>query len=81
MAKEKRDEKVGDPFKTLLEEALVRQRNEMMDNFAHIRRLPMVMVKASSKRIHFASATLFKVQVNYDIPLFEGHIDAIAIEK
>jgi hypothetical protein len=25
---------VGDPFKMLLEEALVRKRNEMMENFA-----------------------------------------------
>jgi hypothetical protein len=33
MAKEKRDDKEKYPFNTLLEEALVRKRNEMMDNF------------------------------------------------
>jgi hypothetical protein len=82
MAEEKRDDKAGDPFKTLLEEALVRQRNEMMDNFAQIlRRLPMAVAEASSTRSHFASATPFKVQVNFDIPLFEGQIDADALEK
>jgi hypothetical protein len=34
MVEEKRDNKAGDSFKMLLEEALVRQRNEMMENFA-----------------------------------------------
>jgi hypothetical protein len=33
MVEEKRDDEVGDPFKTLLEEALMRQRNGMMDKF------------------------------------------------
>jgi hypothetical protein len=32
-------------------------------------------------RIHFASATPFKVQFNFDILLFEGKIDADALEK
>jgi hypothetical protein len=82
MVEEKRDDRAGDPFKMLLEEALVRQRNEMMDNFAQIlRRLPMVVTEASLTRIHFASVTPFKVQVNFDIPLFEGQIDADALEK
>jgi hypothetical protein len=30
---------------------------------------------------HFRGVTPFKVQVNFDIPLFEGHIDADALEK
>jgi hypothetical protein len=79
MAKEKRDDRAGDHFKKLLEEALVRQRNEMMDNFAHIlRRLLMETTEASSTSNHFSSVTHFKVQVNFDIPLFEGQIDADA---
>jgi hypothetical protein len=36
MEEEKRDDGAEDSFKTLLEEAIVRQRNEMMDNFAQI---------------------------------------------
>jgi len=36
MAEETRDDRAGDPIKLLLEEALTRQRNEMMDNFAQI---------------------------------------------
>jgi hypothetical protein len=41
----------------------------------------MAVVEASSTRNHFTSATPFKVQVNFDIPLFEGQIDAYALEK
>jgi hypothetical protein len=36
MVGEKKDDQIRDPFKMLLEEALERQRNEMMDNFAQI---------------------------------------------
>jgi hypothetical protein len=36
MVRENRDEKTGCPFKMLLEEALMQQRNEMMDGFAQI---------------------------------------------
>jgi hypothetical protein len=36
MGEEKKDEGAGHPIKMLLEEALEKQRNAMMDNFAHI---------------------------------------------
>ena len=36
VGEENRDDGAGDPIKMLLEESLTRQRNEMMDNFAHI---------------------------------------------
>lgn len=36
MGEEKRDDGEGDPFKLLLEEALSRQWNDMMDNFVQI---------------------------------------------
>ena len=82
MVEEKRDDKAGDPFKTLLEESLVRQRNKMMENFAQIlRRLSMMATEASSTSNHFTSVTPFKVQFNFDIPLFEGQIDVDALEK
>jgi hypothetical protein len=41
----------------------------------------MATTEAYSTRSHFTSATPFKVQVNFDIPLFEGQIDANALEK
>jgi hypothetical protein len=75
--RENKDDGVGDPFKMLLEEALTRQRNEIMGNFAQIlRRLPTR--EASSSSSH---ATPFKVQVNFDIPLFEGLIDENVVDK
>jgi hypothetical protein len=41
----------------------------------------MVVIEESSTNNHFASATPFKVEVNFDIPLFEGVIDGNAIEN
>jgi hypothetical protein len=77
MGDEKKDDEVGDPIKMLLVEALVRQRKEMMDNFAQILRL-LPIGEASSSKNH---ATPFKVQVDFDIPLFEGLIDADVVDK
>eukprot|EP00253_Pinus_taeda_P033112 PITA_33112 len=59
MADEKKDEGAGDPIKILLEEALERQRNAMMDNFAQIlQRLPRS--NASASRSYSGNATPFK---------------------
>jgi hypothetical protein len=38
MAREKKYDRIGDPFKLLIEEALRQQRNEMMDSFTQILR-------------------------------------------
>ena len=77
MGDENKDDEVGYPFKMLLEEALARKRNEMMDNFAQILRwLPIGEASSSS-----GHATPFKVQVIFDIPLFEGLIDANVVYK
>ena len=77
MGDKKKHDGAGDPFKMLLDKALAPQRNKIMDNFAQIlRRLPIK--DASSSSIH---ATPFKVQVNFDIPLFEGLIDANVVDK
>ena len=80
MADEKKDEGAGDPIKILLEEAPEKQRNAMMDNFVQIlQRLPTGSVSASSSP--FGGATPFKVQVNFDIPIFEGQIDADVVDR
>ena len=77
MGDENKYDGVGDPIKMLLEEALTRQRNEMMDNFVQIlRRLPTGEASSSS-----GHATPFKVQVNFYIPLFEGLIDVDVIDE
>jgi hypothetical protein len=61
----------------LLEESLTQQRNEMMDSFAQIlRRLPTGDTSSSN-----GGTTPFKVQINFDIPIFEGQIDADVVDK
>jgi hypothetical protein len=80
MGEEKKDEGAGDPIKMLLEEALEEQRNAMMDNFSQIlQRIPTG--SASTSRSHYAGATPFKVQVNFDIPILDGQIDADAVDR
>jgi hypothetical protein len=77
MAGENKDDGRGYPFKLLIEETLMQQRNEMMDSFAQILRR-LLIGDASSLN---GDATHFKVQINFDIPIFEGQIDADVVEK
>jgi len=52
----------------------------MMDNFAQIlQRLPRGDTSTSSS--YSGSTTPFKVQVNFEIPTFEGQIDADIVDK
>jgi hypothetical protein len=68
MEGEKKYDGTGDPFKLLTEEDLMQQRNKMMDNFVQtLRRLPTGDTSSSSGGI-----APFKVQINFDIPIFEG---------
>jgi hypothetical protein len=77
MEGEKKDDGTGDPFKLLIEEALTQQRNEMMDSFAQILwRLPAGNASSSN-----GGVAPFKVQINFDIPIFEGQIDADVVDK
>jgi hypothetical protein len=50
----------------------------MMENFAHILQCLLIASGAYSSREHFGGTFPFKVQVNFDIPVFEGQIDADA---
>jgi hypothetical protein len=70
-----------DPINLLLEQALTRQRDEMMENFSHILQCLLIASGTSSSRSHFGGTSPFKVQVNFYIPVFEGQIDAEALEK
>jgi hypothetical protein len=80
MGEEKKDEGVGDPIKLFLEEALDKQRNTMMGNFSQIlQRLPTRSTSTSNN--HSRGATPFKLQVNFDIPIFEGQIDVDVIYR
>ena len=80
MGDEKKDEGAEDPIKTFLEEDLEKKRNTMMNKFTQIlQRLPTSSASASSS--HSGGTTLFKVQVNFDIPIFDGRIDANIIDR
>jgi hypothetical protein len=81
MAEENKNEGADDPISLLLEQALTRQRDEMMENFSHILQCLPITSGASSSSSHFGGTSPFKVQVNFDIPIFEGQIDADALDK
>jgi hypothetical protein len=53
----------------------------MMENFSHILQCLPIETGASSSNNHFGSTSPFKVQVNFDILVFEGQIDADALDK
>jgi hypothetical protein len=77
MGDKNNDDGAGDHFKLFLEESLARKMNKMMDNFIEILWwLPIRDTSSSSDH-----ATPFKVQVNFDIPLFEGLIDVDVVDK
>jgi hypothetical protein len=77
MEREKKYDGTGDPFKMLLEEFLTQHRNEMMNSFAQIlRRLQTGDTSSSS-----GGVTLFKVQINFDIPIFEVQMHADFVDK
>jgi hypothetical protein len=81
MVEEKKNDGADDPISLLPEQALMRQRDEMMENFSHILKCLPIVTCTSSSNDHFGGTSPFKVQVNFDIPVFEGHIDAEALDK
>jgi len=81
MAEEKKNDGADNPVSLLLEQALTRQRDEMMENLSHILQCLPIASGAYSSRVHVGGTSYFKVQVNFDIPIFEGQIDAYALDK
>jgi hypothetical protein len=53
----------------------------MMENFPHILQCPPIVIGTYSSSDHFGGTSPFKIQVNFYIPIFEGQIDADALEK
>ena len=53
MAEEKKNDGADDPISLLLEQALTRQRDEMMDNFSHILQHLLITVGVSPSNDHF----------------------------
>jgi hypothetical protein len=53
----------------------------MMENFSHVLQCLPIASDTYSSRGHFGGTSPFKVQVNFDIPIFEGQIDVYALDK
>jgi hypothetical protein len=81
MVEEKKNDRADDPINLLLEKALTRQRDEMMDNFSQILQRLSIEIGTYSSKNHLRSTSPFQVQFNFDILVFEGHIDANALDK
>ena len=81
MAKENKNDGADDPISLLLEQSLMRQRDELMENFSHILQRLSIASGSYSSSGHFGGTSPFKLHINFDIPIFEGQIDAEALEK
>ena len=81
MVEGNKNDKACDSINLFLEQALMRQREETMDNFYHILQCLPIKTNVSSSRSHFGGTFTFKVQANFDIHIFEGQIDADALEN
>jgi hypothetical protein len=81
MAAKKKNDRAKDSINMLLEQALTRQRNKMMENYSHILQRSSIATYTSSSSDHFGGTSPFKVQDNFDIIIFEGQIDADSLEK
>jgi hypothetical protein len=81
MVEEKKNDRAKDSINMFLEQALTRQRDEMMENFYHIlQHLPKTTGTYLSSG-HFGSTSPFKLQVNFDILVFEGQRDMDSLKK
>ena len=79
MEEENKDEGAVYPIKIFLKEAPEKHRNAMMDNFAQIlQRLPTI--GASTSYTNSSGATPLEVHDKFDIPIFEGQINAYVID-
>jgi hypothetical protein len=77
MEREKKYDGTGYPFKLLIEEALMQQRIEMMDSFTQI----LWWLPTGDASSLNEGVAPFKVQINFDIPIFEGQIDTDVVDK
>ena len=67
----------ADSVKKMVEEALARQREDMMSKFSEI----LKTQKVPNSVAPFHGNMPFKVQVNFDIPNFEGKVNTEAVDN
>ena len=74
--------RMDDPLKNMVNEALREQKDQMLQQFTQIlQQLQVGNHASSSANQSFGAPTPFKVQVNFDIPIFEGKINSDAVEN
>jgi hypothetical protein len=81
MVEENKIDKENDFINMLLEQAITRQRDEMMENFSHILQRMSITTEMYSSSDHFGGTSPFKLQVNFEILIFEGQRDVDSLEK
>jgi hypothetical protein len=72
MVEEKKNDVTDDPINLLLEKALMRQRDEMMEIFFHILQCLPIEIGTYSSKNNFGRTSPFKVQVNFYNLVSEG---------
>jgi hypothetical protein len=65
MAEEKKNDRAEDSFNLLLEQALMGQRDEMMENFSHILQHFPIAAGASSSRVSLEVPLLSRYKLTY----------------
>jgi hypothetical protein len=81
MVEENKNDRADEHINLLLEQDLMRQRDEMMKNFSHILQCLPIESSAYSSSGHFRGTSPFKVQFIFDILVFEGQIDVETLDK
>ena len=72
MAEEKKNDRAGDSINLLLEQALTRKRDEMMENFSHLFQCMSIATVTSSSNNDFGGTSPFNVHFIFCILIFEG---------
>jgi hypothetical protein len=72
MVEENKNEREEDSINLFLEQALMRQRDEMMEDLFHVLQCLSITTCEYSSRGHFGGTFSLKVQFSFDILLFEG---------
>ena len=80
MGEKNKDEGVGDLIKIFLERPSRNKETRWWINFSQILQ-PLLTGDASASISHSGGATPFKVQVNFDIPIFGYQIDADVVDR
>jgi hypothetical protein len=81
MVEENKNDGADDSINLLLEQALTRQRDEMMENFSHILQCLPIETVHIHQTTTLEAPLLSRYRLILIFPVFEGQIDADALDK